>query len=219
MKTYNQKGVINVATLVASIMSLAFVLTLIFALMSFTSGQDYKNNSDKKVDAAVAVAVKDAEAKKDASFAEAEKSPVKTYSGPATFGTVIFDYPKSYSGYVVSSNGGTPLDGSFYPGVVPGSDTTIAYALRMQVIATDYDSLVKQYDTDLKAGKVSVKPFRAAKVPGTLGVRVDGQIDSKKQGSVVLLPLRDKTLKIWTESKEFTADFDKYVLPNLSFVP
>ena len=218
MKSTNQKGVINVATLVAGIMTLAFVLTLVFALMSFSRGQDYKNNSDKKVDAAVGVAVKESEAKKDTAFAEAEKSPVKTYSGPATFGTVVFNYPRSYSGYVISSSS-TPLDGSFYPGVVPGNDQTIAFALRVQVTSSDYNTLVKEFDSSIKEGKVTVKPFRAAKVNGTLGVRIDGAIESSKQGSLVLLPLRDKTLKIWTESKEFTGDFDKYVLPSLSFVP
>lgn len=220
MKTHYQDGASSFAGLVAVVMTLLFIGASIFGALSFVGKQDYKNNTDKKIDVAVVKAVKEAEAKKDAKFAEDEKSPVKNYQGPDTFGTVYFEYPKSYSGYVVKGSSSTPLDGSFYPNVVPGGDETVAYALRMQVLGSSYDSQLKQFDGDVKTGRATVKPFRAAKVPDILGARIDGALSGgKKTGSVILLPLRDKTIKIWTESKEFTPDFDKYVVPSISFVP
>ena len=63
---------------------------------------------------------------------------------------------------------------------------------------------------------MTVAPFRAVLVDSVLGARIDGEITTKRTGSVVLLPLRDKTLKIWTESNAYTADFDE-ILTNLSF--
>jgi len=36
---------------------------------------------------------------------------------------------------------------------------------------------------------------------------------------MILLPLRDKTLKISTESQQFVGDFDNIILANLKFVP
>jgi hypothetical protein len=218
MNSRSQNGAMNVAGLVAVLMTVLFIGAAVFGAMAFSGKQDYKNNTDKKIDIAVTAAVKSAQVKKDADFAEAQKSPVKSYQGSSTFGTVYFEYPKTYSGYVIS-NSSYPIDGMFYPGVVPGSDDSVAFALRVQVLNTSYDSLVRQFDSDIKTGKVTALAFRAAKVPDVLGTRIDGEISSKKQGTIVLLPLRDKTLKIWTESKEFTAEFDKYVLPSLSFVP
>jgi hypothetical protein len=38
-------------------------------------------------------------------------------------------------------------------------------------------------------------------------------------GILVLLPMRDKTLKIWTESTAYFTDFNTYILPNLTFSP
>jgi hypothetical protein len=38
-------------------------------------------------------------------------------------------------------------------------------------------------------------------------------------GTMVLLPMRDKTLEIWTESNDYLNDFNTYVLPNMTFAP
>jgi hypothetical protein len=51
------------------------------------------------------------------------------------------------------------------------------------------------------------------------GVRVDGQIADNIQGSMIILPLRDKTQEIWTESNSFLPDFNNNILPNLTFSP
>ncbi len=218
MRRHNQSGFASLPIIVSVLMTCLFVIMSIVSVVIFVSRQDYKNNSDAKAEQAAASAVKIAEDKKDIDFATKEKSPVKTYAGSPTYGTVVFDYPKTYSGYVVS-NDSTPLKGIFYPNVVPGDDTSTAYALRVEVVNTAYDSLAKSFDSDVKSGRLTAKPFRAVKVPTTLGLRLDGQIDTKKQGTIVLIPLRDKTLKIWTESTQFRGDFDTYVLPSLSFVP
>ena len=42
----------------------------------------------------------------------------------------------------------------------------------------------------------------------------------KVQGTMVIVPIRDKTLKVWTESNSvFLKDFNEAVLANLTFVP
>jgi hypothetical protein len=38
-------------------------------------------------------------------------------------------------------------------------------------------------------------------------------------GTMVLLPMRDKTLEIWTEAPAYLADFNTYILPNITFSP
>jgi len=60
------------------------------------------------------------------------------------------------------------------------------------------------------------------KVPSVAGTRLSGQIFSSSKaapGTIVLVPMRDKTLEIWTESNDYLPDFNTYILPNLSFSP
>lgn len=215
-----QSGAIQTSTLITIVLAVLFVSSLVFGLAMLVGKSDLQKNIDKKVEAGVAEQSKEIEAKKDAEFAEKEKSPVKSYTSPSTFGTAMIEYPKTYSAYIdESAAGNAPINAYFHPNVVPKDDRNTTFALRMQVIQSPYDTQVKTYDATLKSGKVSVKPFRATKVNGVLGVRVDGEVATGKQGSVILLPLRDKTIKIWTENKDYVKDFDTYVVPSLSFIP
>lgn len=216
----DQSGAVQTSAIVAVIMTILFVGSLVFGLAMLVGKSDLQKNLDKKVAAQVGTAVKKAEDAKDVESAEKEKSPVKAYVGPAAFGSVTVEYPKTYSGYVDESTAGsTATNAYFHPNVVPKEERTVTFALRVQVVQAGYDAQVKAFDAGMKAGKVSVKPFRAAKVNSVLGVRVDGEIFTGKQGSMIILPLRDKTIKIWTENKDYVADFDTYIVPSISFIP
>lgn len=221
MKHKNQNGAAQTSVVVAVLMTMLFIFALIFGLLMFAKKSDLQKNIDKKVEAQMVIESKKIEAQKDAELAEKEKSPVKTYVGPSTFGSVTFDYPKTYSGYVVEAtgSGGTPLEGFFHPNIVPKEDKSVSFAIRFELVSASYDAQVKSFDSSVKSSKVTVKPYRAAMVPDVLGVRIDGEIINGKQGSLILLAVRDKTLRLWTESKDTLADFEKYVLPNLSFSP
>jgi hypothetical protein len=52
-----------------------------------------------------------------------------------------------------------------------------------------------------------------------VGSRIDGEISQKKQGAMIVMPMRDKTLRLWTESRDYVADFDNIILPGFSFSP
>jgi len=221
MKTRSEQGVISIAIIVAVSMTLLFVGSLIFGLWAFTGKQDYKNNVNEKIGAAVEVATKQTETKKDNEFAEASKSPVKAFLGSSTYGSVNFSYPKTYSSYVIEKTADTyPIDGYFHPNTVPStSDDSVKFGLRIRVVGTSYSQILKGYDQSVKTGKVKVSAFRADKVPQTLGSRIDGQLTTKVSGSMILLPLRDKTIEIWTESNDYLGDFNTYVVPSISFIP
>ena len=102
---------------------------------------------------------------------------------------------------------------------MPGLQSDLPVALRFTVSGTNYSSIVKTFDSQVKAGKVKVTPYKADKVPNVIGVRLDGEITKDKQGSMIIVPLRDKTLQVWTESPQFVPDFNTIILPNLVFVP
>ncbi len=220
MKRLDQRGAIN-AWLIAFIVTLLITLIALgFGLWAFSGRQEYKNKVDEKV----AIAVADAETanslKKDTEFAEKEKNPLRTYTGPATYGSLSISYPKTWSAYVdETAKSSLPLSGELNPSFVPGLQSNLPVALRFTVSSSDYSSIIRTFDSQVKAGKIKVTPYKSDKVPSVIGVRLDGEISIGKQGSMVIVPLRDKTLQVWTESPQFVPDFNTIILPNLVFVP
>lgn len=218
----NQNGA-ALGGLLLIVMVVLLMLTAGFGLWAYAGREDYKNNADKKIAAAVEVAKKEASDQKDLEFLEKEKQPFKTYTGPAAYGSLTFQFPKTWSGLVTESaktGDKTPVDGYFTPGFLPGIGlATTAYALRVQINSVAYEQVLSAFNGPATSGKVKVTPYKPDKVTGALGVKIDGEIINGKQGSMVVLPLRDKTIQIWTESDQFVGDFNNSILPSLSFVP
>jgi hypothetical protein len=216
----NARKHLNALLIPIVLLSCSLVIALVFALWAFTSRQDYKNNSDKKAAAAVKIAEQQTSDEKDKEFLEKEKSPYETYVGPADYGSINITYSKKWSAFITESNNSSqPIEGYLHPNFVPGIQSGIAFALRVQVLNQSYDQALKNYESQAKAGKIKVSPFKADKVPNVLGARIDGEITQGQKDSMVIFPLRDKTLKIWTESDQFLSDFNTIILPNLTFVP
>lgn len=222
MKINNQEGGYVSGTLVALIVvSVTLAGALGFGGWAFLSRQDYKNHSDKKAEAAADERQKATEEADAVKYAEAAKSPLTTHKAPDQFGGVTVQYPKTWSGYVVEDGkGGTPVDDFFHPAVVPDvGERDNAFALRVQVEDKSYDAVLKSYEGSISSKKLTAAPYTLPKVPNTIGTRLDGLVEQNKQGSLVILPMRNMTLKVWVESPNFMADFNNIILPNLTFVP
>lgn len=219
-KQIDQRGDINILLIPLILVSLLFVAVGGFAYWAYSGRQDYKNNVDSKIAAAVSANTDKVKVADAVKYAEAAKKPFATYVGPEAYGAVHVAYPKTWSAYVDTSNSSYPVDAYFYPAVVPSvTDQDSSFALRVQVVPQSYDTVVGQFKGQLQQGKVTVTPYALPKVSDTVGVRIDGQITNNKQGSMIVLPLRDKTLKIWTEASPFLADFNTNILPNFTFSP
>lgn len=214
----NERGSL-VAPLIIVIVLL--VGSLGFGIWAFTQMQHYKTDTNQIVDSAVSVAVEKAKTDKDNEFAEKEKQPYRTYSGPSDFGSVSFNYPKTWSGYVPekTQTSSEAVDGYFFPGVVPDVVGSANFALRLKITNRPYTDTLVTFTELQKSGAVKVSPFRLAKVPSVLGVKITGKIIGEKQGALVILPNRDKTLQVWTEGQQFQKDFTNSILPSLSFTP
>ncbi len=220
MKQLDQKGIIDAWFLGFMVTLLLFLGSVGFGVWAFQGMQKYKGNVDPLIADAVTKAVDQANIKKDNAFLEKEKNPLRTYTGPSAYGSIAISYPKTWSAYVdETGKGSLPLDGSFNPSFVPGLQSQDNVSLRVQVINQAYADVLRSFQSQVKNGTVTVVPYSIAKVPSVTGVRVDGAIVDKKQGAMVVVPLRDKTLKIWTEASQYVGDFNGIVLPNLSLVP
>lgn len=219
-KQHDQRGEINILLIPLILVTLLFIAVGGFAYWAYNGRQHFKNDVDTIVTDNVNANTQKVQAADAAKYAEAAKNPFATYVGPEAYGAVHVVYPKTWSAYVDTSNQSNPVNGYFYPAVVPSiNDPESSFALRVQVVPTSYDSVVGQFKGQLQQGTVTVTPYALPKVPDTVGVRIDGQITPTKRGSMIVLPVRDKTLKIWTEASPFTADFNNNILPNFSFSP
>jgi hypothetical protein len=208
--------------LIPFVLSIFFLIAaMVFGVWAYMQMLDYKNNSDAKVAAAVVVAKQDEDQVKDAAFAEAEKQPLATYQGPSTYGSISVSYPKTWSAYVIDTRNSSPyIDGYFHPGTVPDANgQSSVFALRVQVVQDAYSDVLNQFSTGVKNGTVKVAPYDDPRVPSVIGVRVDGRLTTTTSGSMIILPLRNMTLKVWTEAPQFENDFNNNVLPNLTFRP
>ncbi|MBI2592436.1 hypothetical protein HYW36_03090 [Candidatus Saccharibacteria bacterium] len=199
------------------------ISTTLFAIKTWDDKQEYKNNVDKIVVAAVDKAKADQNNQLEKAFAEKEKLPNKTYKGPVTYGTITFDYPKTWSAYVDEASTNQPINGYFHPGVIPGLQSTAAYALRVELSNQDYSTVLKQYDTTIKDGSLKAAAYVPPKMAGVAnvqpGTKLDGKLDQDTNGSMVIIKVRDKTLKIYSESNDFFNDFNNPILASLTFAP
>lgn len=220
MKTSTMRGFsVLVIPLVLSILLL--IGAAVFGGWAYGKMLDYKNNTDAKIAAAVQVAKQQEDVAKDAAFAQAEKNPLRTYTGPGAYGSVSVSYPKTWSAYVADDTNNSPyIDGYFNPGVVPDiQGQNSAFALRVQVVQQSYSNVISSFTGNVQQGTTKVTPYHMPKVPNVIGVRVDGKLQGQKSGSMVVLPLRNMTLEVWTETPSTISDFNNIILPNFTFAP
>lgn len=222
MLKHNQDGAVS-GVVISLVLAVLLLLGAVgFGFWAYASRQDYKTRTDQKVAAAVAEATKGEARRKDAEFIEAEKLPLRTYNGPEAYGSLVLQYPKTWSGYVSvsKSNGsGALIDGYFNPGVVPSvADQDSVFALRLQVLGQSYSEVAKSFATS-GSDAPKITAYALPKLPKVVGLRLTGKLKDNKTGDMIVLPLRSQTLQIWTEGNQFSNDFNNNILPNFSFSP
>jgi hypothetical protein len=221
MRKLGMRGQVNVLLIPMVVVVLILVGTLAFGMWAFQGRQNYKNNVDALTAAAVQSANQQLTDKLNAQFAEAMKSPLSTYNGPEAFGSMIIKYPRTWSSYVAEEDqNSTAINGYFYPGTVPDvTNATNSYALRVQVVTQTPSEVLQGYQSQVQQGLVSAKPYTFPNVPKVVGDYLTGQIQSQKEGAMVIMPLRNQTLLIWTEQRSFLNDFNNIILKNFTFSP
>jgi hypothetical protein len=225
MRKQNQTG--STSVVLAILFGVLFLAAAGFGGWAFMGRQDYKDNSDQKSATAVEAAKKSQAAELQKKFDEDYKNPNKTYQGPVSFGSVKFNYPKTWSAYVDENSGSTPINGYFYPDKVPSIQSGAAYALRVELLSSTYSQVLQQYNSQIKQGLLKVSAYVPPKMNGVSnvqpGTRLDGIVSrsaaGNHTGSMVILQVRDKTLRIYTEVPNFLNDYNNIVLPTLTYAP
>jgi hypothetical protein len=214
--------------------SMFLVTTIIFAVLAVGLGvgfgwayvqmTEYKDKTDQKVAAAVAAAKTEQKQADKKQFDEDYKRPNNVFTSPANYGSVSFEYPKTWSVYI-EKDGSTGGEYAAFlnPSSVPTVKNTTPYALRVVVVNQRIDQVLKQYDGKIKQGQLSASPIRltgAVDDPNITygkGTRINGQFEKTINGSAVFFDIRGRTLKIFTDENRFVGDFDNTILKTLKY--
>lgn len=208
------------------IVTLLLFISIGFGLWAFTQMQSYKNKSDVKSAAAVTAAKKTQEAELKQQFDDAAKSPHKVFKGSPTYGTVTFEYPKTWSAYIASA-ATEPINAYFYPGEVPNIESGVDFPLRIEVLEDEYSEAVEQYTSQITEGALKATAYIPPKMKNAPtiqpGLRLDGSVSQTdsgaKQGTIIILKVRDKTLRISSLSTAGVRDLNTVILASLTFIP
>ena len=195
----------TIVIVILSLVSITFIGLFVWMTLKYTEvNDDVEGQIAAKVDEAKAEQAE----KDEADFAEREKQPYKTFSGPADYGQLTFDYPKTWSVYIAAdaANGGD-YSAYFNPiEVNPISNSDSLYALRLIIRNSSFENVISGYqDDELKMETIIVNgEYTANRYSGTIpGTEFDGYI--------VVIKIRDKTAILQTDSVLFEDDFNKLI--------
>lgn len=196
-----------VVIVILSLLMVTFFGLFIWKLMDY-------NEVSTDVNGQIAVAVaaaKDEQATQDEQeFLEREKFPYQSFAGPADYGQLTFQYPKTWSVYVPSdaSHGGD-FEAYFSPVQVNAINNENINSLRLFIrnkdfesVAADYQRYVGSNDSKLSMQTVTIKEFTANRYTGVIP-------NTNFNGYIVIFKIRDKTAILQTDSVLFEADFNK----------
>lgn len=197
--------------------ALILLSSIVFGVWSYVQYADLKNNFDEKLSSRTTEASTKIEAQYEEKYQERIKSPSLTFSGPVDYGSVTFLFPKTWSVYVAKDITATNYNGDYEaylnPDVVPPVSTTQPFALRVNILTKNYDSVLNDYSSAIKKGDLKSTPVTVNEVTGT---RLDGKFSKEITGSAILIKIRDKTLVMRTDSSKFVPDFNS-IIQNLKF--
>lgn len=210
----------TIAIVVLSLIAVTFIGLFIWMSVEYNEAQ---TDVDEKISIAVAQAEDQKAMQMEDEFTEREKYPYKTFSGPADYGQLTFEYPKTWSVYVAkSADTGGDFNAYFNPVQVDAVGKETINALRVTILNESYDSVVADYqrDVDKKDSNLRVQSVEIG--DAKKGTRVaanyyTGTIpDTDLSGYIVIFKIRDKTVIMQTDSELFQAEFNK-LLDTITF--
>lgn len=204
--------------------ALFLITTILFATLSFVFYNQmvgYRDDYQTKATIDINKATEEQKAQLSAEFQEIEKLPTRAYQTQSSAASIKIVYPKTWDLYANEDNTKGVVSNWFNENYVPDiSNKDNTYSLRLEYIDKNYTSVAKSFDSAINKGTVKVTPYKAPNVSGgETGVKLDGEVRSGITGSMIILPVRDKTLQLWTESDRYIKDFNEIVLNNLTYSP
>ena len=200
----------TIAIIVLSLIAVTFIGLFIWMTVQYNI---VDSDVQGQIDVAVAEAKDEQTTKMEAEFLEREKYPYSTFAGPADYGQLTFEYPKTWSVYVASAaTAGGDFNAYFNPGQVNTVSNDTINALRVTIYNKSFDDVTADYQKkmDKRDSGLTMESTTIGKDANITANRYTGKIpDTDLSGFIVTFKIRDKTAVLQTDSVMFQADFDK----------
>lgn len=183
-----------------------FLIAGSLAIWAYMQYSHEKSNVDSKVAIEVAKGKSEQAESDQKKFSEEAKNPRIEFVGPSEYGRVSFMYPKTWSVYI-ENDGSNRGDYKAYlnPVAVPSaSNKASRFALRLEIVNKNLDTVLNDYQSRLKKGELTSS---STEFNGISATRIDGTFEKELRGSVVLMKVRDKTIRFSTDADTFKPDF------------
>lgn len=199
----------TIAIIALALVSLTFIGLFIWM---FTQYDAARKDVDGQIADAVVVAVDENTTKMENEFAEREKYPFQTFAGPADYGSLTFEYPKTWSVYVAADAAkGGDFEAYFNPVEVNVVSNETINALRLAIKDVAFDDVVAQYQRELE-GETPAMRLETVTIGENGDItanRYSGKIPGTEfNGIVVVFKIRDKTVIMQTDSGLFEKDYN-----------
>jgi cell division protein FtsL len=201
-----------VETLILVGVCLIAATAIVFAVIFFMQYNELKTNYESEKSLAISDAVKVQQDKDEAAYEERAKLPYYSFTGPSDYGSISFEYPKTWSVYV-DKDGTNNSDyvAYFQPKQVdPVSGKSSRYALRFQILNRQITTVQSSYEAKIKNGKLTSRAF-SSDDNALSGTWYEGEIADGIRGIVILLKVNDKTLVVQTDAEAYRSDFETLV--------
>ena len=200
----------NLPIFLAAVLLVLTIAMGVVAIYYILKYNEQKSTVDQQKTAAAQTAREEQKQADEAAYAERDKLPYRSYEAPAVLGAIKIEFPKIWNVYAVEEEkSDTQLDIFMYPGVVRAEkSSTEAYALRVKLQRKLYQDVVKANQQKVEKGELKAS---AVTISGATGTRYEGEVVQGRSGSLILLPVRDKTLSIWTESPDYLNDYNQII--------
>ncbi len=204
-----------IETIILVLVSLVAVAFIALFVWKYLEWETLRTDVDGQIDAAVATAVAENTTKLEADFVEREKYPYKTFTGPADYGSLSFEYPRTWSVYIAkdTSTGGD-YEAYLNPAEVQPIGLTTINALRVTIRNATFDTIVRNYENYVKQG---ILTLTTRQIGSAVANVYTGKLPNNLQGILTIFKLRDKTVMIQTDAELFATEYYK-LLDTVTFV-
>lgn len=148
---------------------------------------------------------------------EEAKLPYRSYFAPQAYGNFEIKFPKNWNVYSLQNEGATKqMDLRIHPdNVTVVTAQNGEYAFRLELIQQNIDKSKRNMEQRVKNKKVTL---RDTSVSGIAGVRYEGEWADKRNGVMIIVPVRDKSLYLYTDGDKYRAEYEE-ILKQSKIIP
>lgn len=206
-ESQSEHGEVNLLVLLAAFLGLGMIIFAILAVMEFGDSHQATATLSTQKQQAYASGQAAQKAADDQASAAAKETPYRIYTAPAFAGSFVISFPKDWSAAVTESeSASTQVDLRVNPDFV----TTQGQATQPVAV---HVRLLSQPATQINAG-VTANPAKGLKistvtVSGIQSSEYIGPYDQTHTGTMVVVPVRDKSLVFYNEDAKYASEFSQ----------